>query len=280
MQDLNSSTQTGNYFKEFKEKMRLDTPNPFNAEENHHNTRERYSDVIYETKEELSHYFKLIYRIIKVIEESSVEDIEKFRYIKILRSQLSENEMLAIYYNSHSEFGGELYKMILKYNLLKHLPCLSKLEFCDFAVKPDLVKSKEKNSQALLLQMTYEVENMLSGFLSDLELEIRQEEFERLSRSYPMRGKESRVISFSATEANEIEIEITDPCILKKGNIGGLSQEDFINFFTQYLYDIFIYSNYITLKEGEKFIETTIDSDKLSFLVFSSKKLVLNTDFV
>lgn len=53
----------------------------------------------------------------------------KTYYHKILRSQISKDELLVLYYNYHSNFGKKPLPIALKYNYFKHLEILSKLEF-------------------------------------------------------------------------------------------------------------------------------------------------------
>jgi len=75
-------------------------------------------------------YFKCFYRIIKIIDSNTwFDEKDKVFYAKILRSQLTDYEQLVLYYNSHSIFGIKARSLILKYNILKHIPIFSKPEF-------------------------------------------------------------------------------------------------------------------------------------------------------
>jgi hypothetical protein len=47
----------------------------------------------------LSHYFRNLYHIFKYIDDSNIEDEEKQKYVRIVRAQLSDNELVAIFYN-------------------------------------------------------------------------------------------------------------------------------------------------------------------------------------
>ena len=53
------------------------------------------------------------------------------KYIKIIRSQLSEEELLILYYNSHSPYAGESKNLLYQYNILKHLSPLRKYEIAN-----------------------------------------------------------------------------------------------------------------------------------------------------
>lgn len=71
---------------------------------------------------DLSHYFRFLYNIIKFIDKSSIED--KKNYTNIVRAQLSSHELLILFYNSLSTgYGRERFKpFIEKYQLLKNMP--------------------------------------------------------------------------------------------------------------------------------------------------------------
>ncbi len=68
-----------------------------------------------------SHYFRYLYRILKVIDESGLNDADKIKFSRIVRSQLSDYELLIIFYNCQSEYGKNLIPYVLKYRLLDNL---------------------------------------------------------------------------------------------------------------------------------------------------------------
>lgn len=83
---------------------------------------------------DFGHYFRNLYRMIKLVdstsffyEDSVVSENEifqmKYRYISIIRSQLSDYELLYLFYNCISPNGREKFKpLIEKYSILKNLP--------------------------------------------------------------------------------------------------------------------------------------------------------------
>ncbi|GAA3606743.1 putative phage abortive infection protein [Flavivirga amylovorans] len=96
---------------------------------------------------DFSHYFRNLYRIIKLVNEyefHSLEELDcvenptthterivysqsnyntKYKYTSILRSQLSDFELLWLFYNGLSPNGFENFKpLIEKYSLLKNIP--------------------------------------------------------------------------------------------------------------------------------------------------------------
>ena len=90
--------------------------------------QKKYFEVFHNNKNELSHYFKTLYRIIVLIDSSSLEEDKKNQYFKLLRSQLSDNELLVLYYNYHNPLGVKVRPYVIKYDLLKHIRILDKIE--------------------------------------------------------------------------------------------------------------------------------------------------------
>lgn len=71
----------------------------------------------------LDNYFRYLYRVLKYIDESTlIEKKEKYKYVGILRAQLSYMELIMVYYNCLSEYGNEKFKpLVEKYHLLKNI---------------------------------------------------------------------------------------------------------------------------------------------------------------
>ncbi len=99
-------------------------------DEQHSAFIEKYLEVHDLNREKLSNYFRSLYRIITIINDSKfLSSEDKFFYAKIVRAQLSDYELIIISLNAHTYWGEKLKKHILKYNLLKHLPIFCKPEF-------------------------------------------------------------------------------------------------------------------------------------------------------
>lgn len=79
---------------------------------------------------DFGHYFRNLYRMVKLVNDSELlsETKEKlsytikYKYTSIIRAQLSDYELLWLFYNGLSENGDEKFKpLIEKYTLLKNL---------------------------------------------------------------------------------------------------------------------------------------------------------------
>jgi hypothetical protein len=78
----------------------------------------------------LGHYFRHLYQTVNFIDKDSVNNLsseDKYKYVKILRAQLSDYEQLLFYYNALSDLGSPWFvngkeSLIIKYRLIKNLP--------------------------------------------------------------------------------------------------------------------------------------------------------------
>lgn len=114
-----------------------------------HNYEITYEKYYEERKTDFGHYFRNLYRIIKMVdttifvtkeeikintpEEISKERLhqiyleenykERYKYTSIIRAQLSDYELLFLFYNSLSKYGREKFKpLIERYKLFKNFP--------------------------------------------------------------------------------------------------------------------------------------------------------------
>jgi hypothetical protein len=69
---------------------------------------------------QLAHYFRVLYRILTLIHSADIPD--KHHYAKILRAQMSGQELLLLFYNSFIPEGHNMRKYVDEYALLKHVP--------------------------------------------------------------------------------------------------------------------------------------------------------------
>lgn len=90
---------------------------------------EAYERFDRENSEDLGHYFRSLYHLIKLVDQSNVEN--KRLYTNLVRAQLSRFELLFLFYNCLTDKGREKFKpLIEKYRLFKTLPV-------DLLIDPD-----------------------------------------------------------------------------------------------------------------------------------------------
>lgn len=71
---------------------------------------------------DLGHYFRNLYNLIKFVDQSDSTEKDKYFYVKVIRAQLSSNELIMLFYNCLSSMGREkFYPLVEKYSLLKNM---------------------------------------------------------------------------------------------------------------------------------------------------------------
>lgn len=129
---LNLLTPSKNYFGALTEKIRAVVSDDKSLNKSLENICEQYLEIYNENKDKLSPYFKTLYRLMVLVDTSNIDDYKKIEYFKLIRSQLSDDELLILHYNYHTDLGIKVRSYIIKYSILKHLNTLDKFEFaCD-----------------------------------------------------------------------------------------------------------------------------------------------------
>ncbi len=75
-----------------------------------------------ERGETLGQYYRILYNILKLVDNTSFTTKEKLIYTNLVRAKLSKYELLLIFYNCLSPLGEEkMAPLIKKYKILKHI---------------------------------------------------------------------------------------------------------------------------------------------------------------
>ncbi|MEE1888208.1 putative phage abortive infection protein [Pseudomonas carassii] len=74
---------------------------------------------------ELGHYFRYLYNLIKFVDES---EFSEGPYIKLVRAQLSDQELFLLFYNSTSNQGHKFRTYIERYALFDNMPTVRILD--------------------------------------------------------------------------------------------------------------------------------------------------------
>lgn len=84
--------------------------------------RNVYGSVVKSESASLGHYFRTLYHVFTFVDRSTLSDSDKIIYANIARAQLSDYELVVLFYNCTIGEGEEGFKpLIEKYGLLKHL---------------------------------------------------------------------------------------------------------------------------------------------------------------
>lgn len=77
----------------------------------------------------MSIHLRMLFLLFKMLAHAKIDERTRVEYAKTIRGQLSENEMFVIRYNCHCHYGQKMQDYANQFNLLKHLPIMSLLEF-------------------------------------------------------------------------------------------------------------------------------------------------------
>ncbi|HIF9548497.1 TPA: putative phage abortive infection protein [Photobacterium damselae] len=189
---------------------------------------DEYLNLYLKDKDKISHYLKTVYRIYKVIDEQYDLSLDKkYFYSKIVRSQFMDDELFLIYYNAHSSYGVNFRGLIIKYNILKHLMVMSKVEF-----------NYLNNNELAICNSRYDYLRWIDLFLIDNCAKIY--DIENINPGFSSIYKNvnndcESIIEMIANEEENIELIFTNNEINKF--LGFQEENDFVDFIVHYLYD-------------------------------------------
>ena len=69
-------------------------------------------------------HMRILYQIFNMLTISNIDENDKILYAKLLRSQMTDEELILIRYNCMTIRGNKMQLLVFQYNILKHLPLL------------------------------------------------------------------------------------------------------------------------------------------------------------
>lgn len=81
-----------------------------------------FNQVYYKRQQDLGHYFRFLYNVFKFISESELDAKYKRKYANLVRAQLSNYELLMLFYNCMSTHGGNFEKYAIEFSLFDNMP--------------------------------------------------------------------------------------------------------------------------------------------------------------
>lgn len=193
--------------------------------------------------------FRVLYQIMSLIKsiDDKNNDLKLF-YGKMVRSQLSEDELLLLRYNCQCKYGAAMREHICRYNLLKHLPPLSLLEF-QYWSKHILVDEVLQNA---------------------MDTELIAERKEIIRRSYPTYQKPKNNEDIPISEKYHLNLDFSDDRkefiykLTRKNNLPDVEHIDeafsklgdahTMNFVKDFLHEVFEYSNFQKFNNGLEYL--------------------------
>ena len=111
-----------------------------------------YQKAFHQYKVSLGHYFRNLFHIVRIVDENkTLSEAEKIDYIKILRAQLSQYEIVLLSYNGMTSYGESFYPLINKYELLKNIDfeLLTPKDYIIKVVTPTILTNKYDHLKAV-----------------------------------------------------------------------------------------------------------------------------------
>ena len=85
--------------------------------------RDAYKTFHHKFQSYIGHYFRNLYQILRFINDSQAREEDKKLYGRLVRAQLSSDELFLLFYNCLSEVGIEKFKpLVEKFAMLQHVP--------------------------------------------------------------------------------------------------------------------------------------------------------------
>lgn len=232
--------------------------------ERHNDIIRLYDDLYVEKRDVLSPYINTIYRILYMIDNTTMLDEEgKMLYVKIFRAQLSDYETLFLYYNYHSNFSKKSRNIAYKLNFLKNYDYLLSI---DAKNVHDSLLTEDRELQLFLQEFDDFLKISINGFCEGFV-----EEYHSPQRAFSYQDLYSEISS-----TPDISIKLTLPIKSEK-----LSKE-FCALLSDFVRDRLFLSQFSPKRESVTFLEMgEIDNRRVYECILHSpfvQKLMIDID--
>ena len=212
-----------------------------------------YADNI----DKMSAYYRTLYRIYDLLDNSKLDEQHIKEYLKIVRAQLTESELFFIRYNAMTEYGKKFVKYINKYHVLKHLSITDRLEFKDWW------EDMDNQSKLGINTLFYIIEKQIRNSTKESKFEIIE-----------ILKDDKYCISLLNKSNSDIQIQLT---IYSQQSLKD-NKYEFLNTFDSkkiqrlfdcYLKEIFLYYSYKEFNDSEslEFYSDKIKEDKINNII-------------
>jgi len=226
------------------------------------NVKNNYIDYFYTHSDDLSHCFKTIYRILKLIDTANIDIDIKEQYAKILRSQLSQKELLVLYYNYHTELGERVQNLAVRYDLFKHISQFDKIELscvCSSDINRNKLQIYTKKISSIILDNVKKFTDIEQ--VDDICIEENLE-FIGISSDFSIKIDDSKFhFSISFTNKDWEQQKIFD-------------KDELQEIIVRFLYDIFFMSRF-NIPIGDEFSKQIIEGEKQIEFIFTANNNII-----
>lgn len=228
-------------------------------------------------------HFRLLYRIFQLIDDADIPDKNKTTIAKIMRCQLSPEELFLLRYNAMTDNGSKMRIYINRYNLLKHLPIMSLMEFVYLRTKLDDKKENSINSEIITWEKR--IKELLLSNAKETSFTVNY------GKKYKFEVRISTLknqCDFKLSKNTKIRLQTTVGTDFSFA-LEAFSDKDLEDFLLNFVKELFLYSNFtlynsydsldikpeITGKKEEqkKIISVIVKKKDLSPLICSQRQL-------
>lgn len=186
-------------------------------------------------------YFRTLYRICQIVDESDCAEEKKVEYVKILRAQLTDSELILMRYNAMTPIGNKFSVYINKYNLLKHIPIFMLLEYKTWR------RQMNQND-------AYYVSNLLQQFKEEMADLVGPDNVDRRYLKVHKNKKYIIRVSCNTRKNCMILTLFRRPDIILNDNVtfkslDNLSFDDLTNLLRYYMKDCFVLNSFNQLNQ-------------------------------
>ena len=89
----------------------------------------KFNDFFAKNMTVVNAHMRILYQIFNLLDTNNIDEKDKVLYAKLLRSQMTDEELVLIRYNCMTKRGLKMQQPVFHYNILKHLPLLGLFEF-------------------------------------------------------------------------------------------------------------------------------------------------------
>lgn len=209
--------------------------------------QQKFDEKFYIPKRDVAAvHFRTLFRLFDLIHNSPIEESKKVLYAKMLRSQLCEEELLLLRYNCHCHYGAEMRKYVNIYNLLKHLPLMSLGEFRAWRtfLNDENAINRIDTEFIALRKHIFNVIKATSPILKTKQIHY--------SPRYNMvitAATDNKSVELCLTFGNE-KSKVTDTASID-GTFDKFTKDQLQNLFSDFLYELFVYSNFAEYNKPE-----------------------------
>lgn len=192
-------------------------------------------------------HFRTLYQLFDLIFKSAISENKKVLYAKMVRSQLCEEELLLLRYNCHCHYGNTMRKYVNSFNLLKHLTLMSLGEFKKW--REFLGDEQSINRMdAEFISLRKHILNAINGTTKETKSRsiLYSDRYTLQITAKPDNTSLELCLTIDKNKKSDQDVNSIDAAFDR------FVTEDFESLLTDFLKELFIYSNFAEYNKPEE----------------------------